>query len=200
LFIVVHEFKLRFDVAALCNLDYKHDGQKKIVDKICEKLPSDMDWDETDTFEKAFKELGYKRYKLDKKLLGVDSEKESFSEQIQSSSSKDGKGMFRSVLDSEEPKIKIQNPAYVDLSTAAKTTKSASDAIAALIAQMKKLLPAVSILNNQEGHLHISNMFFTQCTLFHTFLIWFSSSICNLQRTRKNCYVPQMHQQLGPHS
>ena len=87
-------------MAALCNLDYKDDLQKKVVDKICAKLESDLDWDvDADEFQKAYKELGFKRYKLDKQLLGVDTETESFKESLDSSSSKDGKGALKSILD-----------------------------------------------------------------------------------------------------
>ena len=144
---------LRYDVAKLLNMDYKDETQKKLVDKICAKLDSDMDWDEDDQFEKCYKDWGFKRYKLDKKLLSRTEDTESFHETIASSSSKDGKGALKSALEDKPDgiAIKIQNPTHVDLMTLTKTTKSAADAVSALVSQLKKLLPSLQMVSSTEG-------------------------------------------------
>ena len=45
------------------------------------------------------------------------------------------------------------------MTTVAKTTKSGSEAIAALLANMKKLQPSVQMVTNQEGFVLVQYMF-----------------------------------------
>jgi hypothetical protein len=66
---------------------------------------------------------------------------EEHGEVVEASGSKDCKGSMKSLFDKEDPSVKleIKNPEYVDLGNHVKTSKSAADAIAALVAQMKKM-------------------------------------------------------------
>lgn len=146
-------FILRYDVAKLCNMDYKDGIQKKLVDAICEKLPSDDDWDESNSFEAAFKSVGLKRFKLDKKILGQTSHKTVEGEEVTSSSSKDGKAAPKAILDFQggAPPIKVQNPVYFELSTVAKVTKSAITALGSHAQALKKILPAIITCKVPEG-------------------------------------------------
>ena len=166
--ILIHNFYLRYDVAKLMNMDYSNEVQKKLVDKIASQLPCDDEWDDDDEFQKAYKSCGLKRFKIDKQLLSCSKETEEHTEVIESSSSKDGKGAMKSLFDKDDPevKIEIQNPEFVDLGNHVRTTKSAADAVAALIAQMKRLLPSLQVISGDAG-LH----FVYFCFNTHTFFI-----------------------------
>jgi hypothetical protein len=143
----------RFDLAKLMNMDYRDDLQKKLVDKIASQLTCDELWDEEDDFERAYKQCGLKRYKIDKKMLGSVKETEEHSETLESSSSKDGKGTMKALFEKDEAgvKIEIHNPKYLEVSNTMKTTKSAADAVAALVSQMKRMLPSLQIVTGDAG-------------------------------------------------
>ena len=154
-------FSLRYDVAKLCNMDYKDAQQKKLVDAICAKLPSDEDWDTSNAFQQAFKSVGLKRYKLDKKLLGISAHKTIEGEELTSSSSKDTKAPPKAILDFQGASVpvKVQNPAYQELSLVAKVTKSASVALGSHSQALKKILPGIITCKAAEGfHFFIAFM------------------------------------------
>lgn len=153
-------FDLRYDVAKLANMDYKDPIQKKLVDKICTKLEQDDDWDEEDDFEKAYKEMGLKRYKLDKKLLSVDANKETYKESLASSSSKECKSAPKALGSGELLQIKLQNPLHLEMITTSKTTKSAATAVSNLLNTVKGLLPSIITSSADQG------FFFIHCCLF----------------------------------
>ena len=165
---LLHNFYLRYDVAKLMNMDYSNDVQKKLVDKIASQLPCDEDWDDDDEWQKAYKSCGLKRFRIDKQLLSCSKETEEHTEVIESSSSKDGKGAMKSLFDKADPevKIKIQNPEFVDLGNHVRTTKSAADAVAALIAQMKRLLPSLQVISGDAGVQFRFSFIFFKCKHF----------------------------------
>jgi len=154
--------------------------EKKMVETICQGLEQDDDWDEADPFEKAYKSMGLKRYKLDKKQLSTSSEKESYQETVGSSSSKDVKAAPKALTSDGGVEIKIQNPEYVQLQSTVKTSKSATAAVGALASQFKKLLPSLLVLDvTPEGlflkaYMYLtSDVFCTQymfCNSFFTFI------------------------------
>ena len=148
---------LRYDVAALANLKMEIPIQKKLVETICDGLEQDDEWDETQLFEKAYKEAGLKRYKLDKKLLTSRFEKETYTESVGTSSSKDGKAAPKALPG--EPEIKIQNPTHVELITLARTTKSAGAAVATLAQHFKKILPSLLVMDSSLEGLLLLNLF-----------------------------------------
>ena len=131
-------------MAELLNMDYGNELQKKLVDKICSKLECDDDWDEADDFQSACKEMGLKRYKLDKQLFSEEAFKETHKESLGSSSSKDYKAAPKqlSLGDDLQVQIKVQNPAFQDMINTSKTTKSAAGATSAMLSN-KGLLPAI---------------------------------------------------------
>ena len=143
----------RFDVAKLLHMDYSNDAQKKLVDKFCSHLSRDDAWDEDDEWEKAYKSMGLKRFKIDKQVLGSVKNVEEHEEKLESSSSKDGKGAMKTLFDKADPEVqvKIQNPEHVDLSNHMKTTRSAASAIAALLSTMKNLLPTLQLIPGDAG-------------------------------------------------
>lgn len=144
-------------MAALANLKMEVPAQKKLVETICEGLDHDEDWDGTDMFQKAYKEAGLKRYKLDKKLLTTSSKKETYTEIVTSSSSKDGKAAPKALAGELDPIIKVQNPEHVELLNLCKTAKSASAAITTLNQHFKKILPSLLVMDKSaEGYvLHL---------------------------------------------
>lgn len=141
----VHE---RFDVAKLMNMDYSNDVQKKLVDKIAAQLPSDDAWDESDEWQKAYKSVGLKRFKIDKQLMGTVHETETHAGVIESSSSKDAKGPAKLLFEPEdsEVKIKIQNPEYQELQVHMRTSSSAAVAMSTLQTSLKTMLPKLVVL------------------------------------------------------
>ena len=141
---------LSFDVAALANMKMEIPAQKHLVEAICKGLEQDDEWDEDDVFEKAYKEAGLKRYKLDKKLLASKSQKESTMEHITSTSSKDIKGTPKALTGEADPVVKIQNPEHLELTTLAKTTKSAAAAVSTLSQHFKKILPSLVVLDSSS--------------------------------------------------
>ena len=154
----------RYDVAALANLKLEIPVQKKLCDAICAGLEQDDDWDESDLFEKAYKASGLKRYKLDKKLLTASSLKETYSEAVSSSSSKDGKAAPRALQGLQEPEIKIQNPEFVELTNLTKTCKSASAAVATLLQHFKKILPSLLVMDDKSSEgLSVFTLVFLLC-------------------------------------
>lgn len=133
-------------------MDYANEAQKKLVDKFLCQLPSDDLWDEGDEWQKAYKVMGLKRYKIDKQGLSTAASIEEHNEVLESSSSKEGRGHSKSLFDTEkEAEIKIQNPEFQELMVVVKTTKSAADAVAALTFQMKKLLPSLQVITGDQG-------------------------------------------------
>jgi len=181
-------------VAKLLNMDYGNELQKKLVDKLAAQLPNDEDWDEDDEWQKAYKSCGLKRYKIDKKLMSSVKEIEEHGEVIESSGSKDGKGITKSLFDKEDQSVKleIKNPEYVDLANHVKTSKSAADAIAALVLQMKKMLPSLQVIPGDTG-------FFCNYVMC---LILSISMICVVVppvRSRQSFSVQALHHQSGCH-
>ena len=185
-------FSLRYDVAKLCNMDYKDAQQKKLVDAICAKLPSDEDWDTSNSFEQAFKSVGLKRYKLDKKLLGISAHKTIEGEELTSSSSKDTKAPPKAILDFQGASvpIKVQNPAYQELSLVAKVTKSASVALGSHPQALKKILPGIITCKAAEGfHFLLHSCFAIQLlTILILPFFW---------RQRQRATMSKCHQSAG---
>ena len=130
-------------------------AQKHLVEAICKGLEQDDDWDDDDdVFEKAYKEAGLKRYKLYKKLLASKSQKESSMEHITSTSSKDIiKGTPKALAGEADPVVKIQNPEHLELTTLAKTTKSAAAAVSTLSQHFKAIIPSLLTMDSSEGGL-----------------------------------------------
>ncbi len=141
----------RYDVAKLCNMNYENPFQKKLVDSICEGLPADDDWDETDAFEKAYKSNKLKRYKLDKALLTKEKETDVHKEVLSTLGEKDCKGSQPSLGNTPSAPIKIQNPKHLDLMNAIKVTKSAAAATSSLTSLFKNILPTIVTCASPEG-------------------------------------------------
>lgn len=151
-----------------------------MVETICKGLEQDDDWDESDAFEKAYKAMGLKRYKLDKKQLSTSSEKESYQETVASSSSKDVKAAPKALPGLPELEIKIQNPDHLKLLNSVKTSKSAVAAVGALASQFKKLLPSLLVMDaSTEGlllhmfnelslHVCCCNLLYFLISVFHS--------------------------------
>jgi hypothetical protein len=101
---------------------------------------------------------------------------EEHGEVIESSGSKDGKGSMKSLFDKEDQSVKleIKNPEYVDLGNHVKTSKSAADAIAALVAQTKKMLPSLQVFPGDAGV--VCNYVFMCFDNFHSYAMCCVSS------------------------
>ena len=62
----LHGHGSRYDVAALLNLREEIPEQKALLDCVCEELPQEGEWCEDNAIEKAYKKMGYKRYRIDR--------------------------------------------------------------------------------------------------------------------------------------
>ena len=165
----------RYDIAKLANLDIKDKVQKQILDQILEQHEADDNWDENDSFQKAYKACGLKRYKLSKKDFDVEKKSESFKEEFESEMNKDAKSSAVDVFASSgstDPVVKVENPEMVHLTSETKVTRSAAQAVGQMVMNMKSMLPTLLVCASNEGALAMlplmqamlpptcSNMFF----------------------------------------
>ena len=145
-------------MAALCNMKLDDAVQKKLVEKICKGLRSDDLWDESDEFEKAYKECGLKRYRLDKKMLGTESTKDAHVEDFSSQTGGQGKKNALDAASSSSSSgatmsIKIQNPEYHNMLQTVKVTKSAAAAVGSLSSTLKTMVPGMQLVGEVVGSL-----------------------------------------------
>jgi len=144
-------------------MNYDQAVQKKLVDSICESLPADDEWDETNAFEKAYKSNNLKRYKLDKLLLSKQVETDAHKEVLITSGTKDHKSSQPALGPPDKAVIKIQNQKHVELLNLLKVTKSAASSASSLASLMRNLLPAIVTCSSPEGILTFSFLFSCVC-------------------------------------
>jgi hypothetical protein len=65
----LHGHGSRYDVAGLLNLREDVPEQKALLDCVCEHLTVEGEWSDSTPIERAYKKLGYKRYRIDRNEL-----------------------------------------------------------------------------------------------------------------------------------
>ncbi len=145
---------LRYDLAKLLNFDLNDEEQKEAFKQVLACYDCDDDWDEEKPSEKAYKNIGLKRYKLEKKQLDFEGQVDGMMESFESQSSKEHKGNLLSIVSGKEMdpvNIKIECPEWVDMEEALRLVRSGELKLVTTINGLKKLKAQASAVNTGEG-------------------------------------------------
>ena len=151
IFVDLQATTIRFDVAHLCHLTNLEDKeQRELLDCILGQLDSDELWDEEDMFEKAYKQMGYKRYRLNKQMLETQSKETKDTENI--IGGKDmGKKATTGMLENE----KAPDAAKVEIKLEHEFIRPASDQLTTLNAKYKRMQAYIQEYKSLSAMLHL---------------------------------------------
>jgi hypothetical protein len=133
---------VRYDLAALLNMNLSVPSQEAVFDKMLEHYACDDDWNEQVHLEATYKAVGLKRYRLEKQSLTRRLQEDGTVETLSSTSVRDHKGSCLSMLTGqEEPKVKIEAEQVLAMQQSMKVVRAGE----------LKLLQSMQLLKKQKA-------------------------------------------------
>lgn len=114
----------------------------------------DYDWNEEDSFEKGYKQLNYKRYKIEKRDTVVSEQKREEQKEAFQTVNEGAQAVQLSLSSGSKPPeidIKVEFPSFHMLKTEAVALKSGEVEVARQCRNLKLVVPALLTLETPEG-------------------------------------------------